>query len=335
MICDKSINVKMIDMCTCCCNGCSSRRQGYTFRLSFPKKLLVATSVLVIIAMVVMPSEARTLEHKIRHERRQHEALALTKDLRMKADTRVLEHRRRPHRKQPVPPQTKDTQALIRQQKNVHADRFKNATKKIIKKLKNTRRFFNEERRVLNETREYRDGMPDWLPTINFVDIHFFNYKKRGATISERKFAYLMPKLYKSLVEYQEIFQLLIKVEVEFADDPFCSYNKTRHELIGKTLTRLYSTIAEIKENMVAVNIQVPQVAKSKSLQVLEKRVDAPQCLKNDYIAFRAYGNLLNNWYSEFRCPRGKKVIHSNVRCAAYEAKLKEKKDKRNKNTER
>lgn len=296
---------------------------------------MVATSVLVIIAMVVMPSEARTLEHKIRHERRQHDALSLTKDSRMKPEPRALEHRRRPHRKQPFLPQTKDLQGLTRLQKNVHSDRFKNATRKIIKKLKNTRRFFNEERRVLNETREYRDGMPDWLPTINFVDIHFFNYKKRGATISERKFAYLMPKLYKSLVQYQDIFKLLIKVEVDVADDPFCSYNKTRHELIGKTLQRLYSTIAEIRENMVFVGIPVPQVTKSKDLQVLEIRIDAPQCLKNDYIAFRAYGNLLNNWYSEFRCPRGKKVIESNRRCRDYEDKLKEKKDKRYKNTER
>lgn len=159
----------------------------FIFVAGFPKRLLVATSVLVIIAMVVMPSEARTLEHKIRHERRQHEALALTKETRMKIDNRMVDHRRRPHRKQSLLPQTKDTLGLMRLQKNVHADRFKNATKKIIKKLKNTRRFFNEERRVLNETREYRDGMPVWLPTINFVDIHFFNYKKRGATISERK----------------------------------------------------------------------------------------------------------------------------------------------------
>lgn len=159
----------------------------YIFVTGFPKKLLVVTSLLIIMAMVVMPSEARSLEHKIRHERRQHEGLALTKDTRMNSDIRVMEHRRRPHRKQIVLPQTKDTQGLMRLQKNVHADRFKNATRKIIKKLKNTRRFFNEERRVLNETREYRDGMPDWLPTINFVDIHFYNYKKRGATVSERK----------------------------------------------------------------------------------------------------------------------------------------------------
>lgn len=137
--------------------------------------------------MVVMPSEARTLEHKIRHERRQHDALSLTKDSRIKPEPRALEHRRRPHRRQPILPLNKDSQGLMRLQKNVHSDRFKNATRKIIKKLKNTRRFFNEERRVLNDTRDYRDGMPKWLPAINFVDIHFFNYKKRGATISERK----------------------------------------------------------------------------------------------------------------------------------------------------
>lgn len=143
------------------------------------------------------------------------------------------------------------------------------------------------------------------------------------------QFMYLMPKLYKSLVEYQQIFELLLKIEVDFPDDPFCAYNKTRHELITKTLNKLYSTIGEIKENMVAVKMTVPQITPKEHLKSLEARVDAPQCLKNDYIAFRAYGNLLNNWYSEFRCPRGKKVISSNSKCAAYEAKLKEKRESR------
>lgn len=305
------------------------------FLTGLPKKLLVATSILVIIAMVVIPSEARTLEHKIRHDRRQHDALTVTKETKMK--TPQVDHRRRQHRKQSLVPTqvVKDAPGLNKIQKNLQADRFKNATRKIIKKLKNTRRFFNEERRVLNETREYRDGMPDWLPAINFVDIHFYNYKRRGATFSERKFAYLIPKLYKSLVEYEEIFTLLLNVEVDVADDPFCAYNKTRHELIGKTSQRLYSTIAEIKENMMACNIPVPQISRSRNLDVLKHKVDAPQCLKNDYITFRAYGNLLNNWYSEFRCPRGKKVTTSNSRCRLYEDKLKEKKDKRSKNTER
>ncbi|KAH9630079.1 hypothetical protein HF086_004785 [Spodoptera exigua] len=186
---------------------------------------------------------------------------------------------------------------------------------------------YEDEDRVV--PRIIDNGRESVIKTNCFVKFHQY------AIETQTHFAYLMPKLYKSLVEYQEIFKLLIKVEVEFADDPFCSYNKTRHELIGKTLQRLYSTIAEVRENMVSVDIPVPQVSKNKNLQVLEMKVDAPQCLKNDYIAFRAYGNLLNNWYFEFRCPRGKKVITNNSRCAAYEAKLKEKKDKRNKNTER
>lgn len=139
------------------------------------------------------------------------------------------------------------------------------------------------------------------------------------------QFLYLMPKLFKSLVEHHEIFKLLLNVEVDLPDDPFYAYNKTRHELISKTIHRLSGTIAEIKENMAAINMPIPQLVPNKNLKTFQLRVDAPQCLKNDYIAFRAYGNLLNNWYSEFRCPRGKKVISSNTRCSAFEAKLLEK----------
>ncbi|KOB78716.1 Uncharacterized protein OBRU01_01898 [Operophtera brumata] len=306
----------------------------------FPKKLLVATSVVVIITMCLIPAEARTIDHvRFRHER-QHD-LAHPKNARLRvpervSEVRIIENRRRPHRKQTLSSthNAKDTTDPMRLRKNAQAERFKNATKKIIKKLKNTRRFFNEERRVLNETKEYRDGMPSWLPAMNFVDIHFYNYRstrRPGATVTEKKFMYLMPKLHKSLVEYHEIFKLLLNVEVYFPDDPFFTYNKTRHELIKQTIHRLNGTIAEIQENMISINVTVPLPNGNKFLNSLELRVDAPQCLKNDYIAFRAYGNLLNNWYSEFRCPRGKKVISSNSKCAAYEAKLKEKKDTRGK----
>ncbi|KAJ0183179.1 hypothetical protein K1T71_001155 [Dendrolimus kikuchii] len=314
-------------LCTCCCSGCSSMRKSPTnLRYSFPKKLLVATLVLVIIAMCLTPSEARSVEHKLRHERRHESLTQVTKEtsrMRTPAELR-MEHRRRPHRKQ--------TGLTTRQQKNAQADHFKVAMTKIKKKLKNTRAFFNDERRVLNETRDYGDGMPSWLPTINFVDIHFHNYKSPRRTVvsnSEKKFTYLMPKLYKSLVEFQDIFNHLALVEVSFADDIFYSYNITRQDLLNKTLKRLYATIAEVKDNMEDVGVPVPQLIPNKNLRMLELKVDAPQCLKNDYIAFRAYSNLLNNWYLEFRCPRGKKVISDNSRCAAYEAKLKEKKELR------
>lgn len=125
----------------------------------FPQRLLVALSVLVILVMFVMPVEARSIEHKRRHQRRQPEAMAqLTKDM-------------RPTRHPTV-------------------ELYKNATRKIMRKLKNTRRFFNQDRKDLNESKEYRDGMPDWLPAVNFVDIHFHDYKssrKTGGSIWEKK----------------------------------------------------------------------------------------------------------------------------------------------------
>ncbi|CAH2046931.1 unnamed protein product, partial [Iphiclides podalirius] len=132
------------------------------FLTGFPKRLLVALSLFVILMMCAMPVESRAVEHKRRHQRRQPENVAqLARD-----------------------PQTP------RRPKNPSVEQYKNATRKIMKKLKNTRRFFNQERKVLNESREYRDGMPDWLPAVNFVDIHFHDYKmarKVGGSIWERK----------------------------------------------------------------------------------------------------------------------------------------------------
>ncbi|KPI94060.1 hypothetical protein RR46_13225 [Papilio xuthus] len=294
---------------------------------SFPQRLLVALSVLVILVTFVMPAETRSIEHKRRHQRRQPEAMAqLTKDMRATRHPSV--------------------------------ELYKNATRKIMRKLKNTRRFFNQERKELNESKDYRDGMPDWLPAVNFVDIHFHDYKssrKVGSSIWEKKaptlllssdsaiswakllhngdgapeddFAYQMPRLYKSLKEYYVLFQKLRDVEVDFPDDPFSIYKNARQKLINASLQRLYSSIAEVTESMTAVNMDIPNFDISKmKLENFPMKVDATQCLKNDYIVFRGYGNLLNNWYYEFRCPRSKKV---NKRCAAYEEKLQEKKDSR------
>lgn len=136
-----------------------------------------------------------------------------------------------------------------------------------------------------------------------------------------------MPRLHKSLKEYEVIFQLLRDVDLDFPDDPFNDYKIVRQRLISNSLQKLYSSIAEIAESMAEVNMSVHKFDKSKmKLDSFPKKVDATQCLKNDYIAFRGYGNLLNNWYYEFRCPRSKKP---NRQCAAYEEKLKEKKDNR------
>ncbi|XP_046978113.1 uncharacterized protein LOC124543834 isoform X2 [Vanessa cardui] len=265
------------------------------FLTGFFKRLLVAVSVVIIIAMCLTPAEARSVEHRRRHQRRPDMA-QLTKDETMK----------RP--------------------KNPSTEQFKNATRKIKHKLRNTKRFFDQDRKVLNETREYRDGMPSWLPAVNFVDIHFHDYRtsrKVGKSITERKFTYLMPKLYKTLKEYEVIFKLLLNVQLDLSDDPFTNYIVVRQKLLTDTLDKLYSTIAEIQENMIAVNMPIPPFDKNRmKLDALDKKVDATQCLKNDYIAFRGYGNLLNNWYSEFRCPMNKK---SDRKCAVFHAKMNEK----------
>nr|XP_026498677.1 uncharacterized protein LOC113402596 isoform X2 [Vanessa tameamea] len=265
------------------------------FLTGFFKRLLVAVSVVIIIAMCLTPAEARSVEHRRRHQRRPDMA-QLTKDETMK----------RP--------------------KNPSTEQFKNATRKIKHKLRNTKRFFDQDRKVLNETREYRDGMPSWLPAVNFVDIHFHDYRtsrKVGKSITERKFTYLMPKLYKTLKEYEVIFKLLLNVQLDLSDDPFTNYIVVRQKLLTDTLDKLYSTIAEIQENMIAVNMPIPPFDKNRmKLDALDKKVDATQCLKNDYIAFRGYGNLLNNWYSEFRCPLNKK---SDRKCAVFHAKMNEK----------
>ncbi|XP_026498677.2 uncharacterized protein LOC113402596 isoform X2 [Vanessa tameamea] len=267
------------------------------FLTGFFKRLLVAVSVVIIIAMCLTPAEARSVEHRRRHQRRPDMA-QLTKDETMK----------RP--------------------KNPSTEQFKNATRKIKHKLRNTKRFFDQDRKVLNETREYRDGMPSWLPAVNFVDIHFHDYRtsrKVGKSITERKFTYLMPKLYKTLKEYEVIFKLLLNVQLDLSDDPFTNYIVVRQKLLTDTLDKLYSTIAEIQENMIAVNMPIPPFDKNRmKLDALDKKVDATQCLKNDYIAFRGYGNLLNNWYSEFRCPLNKK---SDRKCAVFHAKMNEKLD--------
>ncbi|XP_023941121.1 uncharacterized protein LOC112048019 isoform X2 [Bicyclus anynana] len=265
------------------------------FLTGFPKKLLVAVSVVIVLAMCVTPADARSVEHRRRHQRRPDTMAELTKD-------------------------------TMKRPKNSSTEQYKNATRKIKHKLRNTKRFFDQDRRRLNETKEYRDGMPVWLPAVNFVDIHFHDYRtprKAGKSITERKFAYLMPKLHKTLKEYQVIFKRLQNVQLNTSDESFNSYVAVRKHLLSNSLAKLYSTIAEIQENMVAVKMPIPHFDESRmKLETLKTKVDATQCLKNDYIAFRGYGNLLNNWYYEFRCPLNKK---SDKKCAGFHAKMKEK----------
>lgn len=116
-------------------------------------------SVVLIIAMFVTPVDARSIEHKRRHQRRPEGLTQLTKE------------------------------ESVKRTRNPNTESYKNVTRKIKHKLRNTKRFFDQGRKVLNETREYSDGMPTWLPAVSFVDIHFHDYRTsaRGRSMTERK----------------------------------------------------------------------------------------------------------------------------------------------------
>lgn len=147
------------------------------------------------------------------------------------------------------------------------------------------------------------------------------------------QFTYIMPKLYKSLVEYETLFKRLQHVELDFPDDPYNSYKTKRKLLIQNALDKLASTIQEITDSMEAVKLTVTPPNKNKlDLSTLESKVDATQCLRNDYLAFRGYKNLLNNWHLEFHC-RTRKGRQAGMKatCRKYEAKLQERSNSRSK----
>ncbi|XP_049872774.1 uncharacterized protein LOC126371503 isoform X2 [Pectinophora gossypiella] len=302
------------------------------FLTGFPKKLLVAISLVVLIAMFITPTEARTLERR-RHKRV--EGMAQTKD----TSRLSMAHRgRHQKRLENLTLPTRRDAKEPRRPKN--AKIYVRETRKILRKVKNTMSFFRDDQqqlRLRQELKKYRETVPSWLPTVNFVDIHYNsalhynngNAKRNGSSAPERKFKFLMPKLYKSLVEYEELFKRFQNVELNFPDDPFNAYKNKRNEVLQKTLLKLYSTIQEVNDSMTAVNMTIPQFKNKLDLSKLEMKVDATQCLRNDFLLFRGYGNLLKNWYSEFRCPKNGKNTSQRKICKDFEEMLKERKDSR------
>lgn len=138
--------------------------------------------------MCVIPTEARSLDVKKRHKKP--EDMAQTKETLRTG----LEHKRRHQRRlENLTMPTKDT--MTRHPKKTRAEMYNRETKKIVKKLRNTRAHFLKDKEELNELREYRRATPSWLPSVNFVEIHHHDYKsnrtrKNGTTIPERKVSY-------------------------------------------------------------------------------------------------------------------------------------------------
>lgn len=130
-----------------------------------------------------------------------------------------------------------------------------------------------------------------------------------------------MPKLYKSLLDFHALFEQLASFRLNFPDDPYNTYKRKRREILKRTIGHLYSTIQEVKDSMsdIKLNLTVPDRKKS-GLPLLTLDVDSTQCFKNDYLAFRAYGNMLQNWFLELRC-KGEKHVTKAV-CKQYFRKL-------------
>lgn len=133
-----------------------------------------------------------------------------------------------------------------------------------------------------------------------------------------------MPKLYKSLLEFYDLFKQLENVKLNFPDDAFNSYKRKRKEILKRTTDHLFSTIQEVQDSAFDVKFNLTDRRKP-SLSHLNQVVDRTQCYKNDYLAFRAYGNMLHNWFLELRC-KGEKHVTKSV-CKVYFRKLSKKRD--------
>ncbi|XP_063826371.1 uncharacterized protein LOC135075840 isoform X2 [Ostrinia nubilalis] len=301
----------------------------------FPKKLLVAVTVVIIVAMCLRPAEAASIEHK-RH-RGPHDNMKPTKDSSVSRTEALLkDHKRRHQGQKNGTHTTKDTLGSLRRQ----TDPYERARIKIENKVSYTKDNFDERRKELKESGDYGSGMPTWLPKTNFVDIHFHNYRishKNEAAKSKRIFVFLIRKLYKSLLEYHELFKRFKVVEVVSPDTQITSYNVKRQVIFTKTTDDLYSAIEDIKDAMISVKMPAPKINLAKmKLDTIKPKVDAARYLKNDDILLRAYGNLLDNWHLEFNCSKFRKTGKNRKvalhKCVQYENNLREKRNKRKRN---
>ncbi|XP_063622037.1 uncharacterized protein LOC134794226 isoform X2 [Cydia splendana] len=247
------------------------------FLTGFSKKLLVAVCIVLVVAMCLTPVEARP-PHKTRHNKEERlKNKLIPKEERMKS------------------------KALP---KNVPLHTM--LARKIIKKLKNTRRFFEDARQEVRDSMEHRYGNPKWLPKVKFTEIHNHTYENLNNGMSKKKFEYIVPKLYKSLVQFKLVWERLGNVTITQLDIHFQqNYAKKRESVIRSTLDELFKLLTEIEDDMDKANIPKPHININKlNLEDLQKdNVETTLCLRQDMIAIRAYANTLKKWYWELRCP--------------------------------
>lgn len=173
-------------------------------------------------------------------------------------------------------------------------------------------------------------------PYLYFVFVYNLRHQILNFNFLLLQFEFLIRKLYKSLLEYYELFKRFKSVEVETPDNEINRYNIKRQDIFTKTTDDLYSAIEDIKDAMTNVKMtkwQKIHATKSK-LHHIELKVNGAKYLKNDDILLRAYGNLLNNWHLEFNCSRFRKSKNRKVApqwCKQYDDNLREKRNRRKK----
>jgi hypothetical protein len=139
----------------------------------FPKKLLVAVSVVVIVAMCLRPAEAASIEHR-RHRLHEHN-MKTTKDMEAHRPEALLRDHRRRHQGSQIRNSMHSTKDGSRRANN---DLYETAQIKIENKLAENKDNFDKRRKLLTETtKDYGSGITPWLPKTNFVNIHFHHYR--------------------------------------------------------------------------------------------------------------------------------------------------------------
>lgn len=128
--------------------------------------------------MCIIPTEARSVEHKKRHDRNHRGITRTTKDTSRRHSKRT--------------DSMLSTKESLRKPKNPKAESYTAELNKLVRKVRNTKSHFNNDWILLErELKPFKDvPVPSWLPTVNFVDIHYHNYRRvrRNVTsIPERK----------------------------------------------------------------------------------------------------------------------------------------------------
>ncbi|XP_059050010.1 uncharacterized protein LOC131845012 isoform X2 [Achroia grisella] len=267
----------------------------------FSKKLLVATCILAII-MCLTQSEAASIAHK-RHGRSQDNMTKLTKEQTLEQPEIHAKHKRRHQRLN-----------------KMYVSKMDN----IVRKLEHTLVDFKKHWRNLNESNIYRNSTKIRLPHTNFTEILFRlkHQNKSQSSFAERRFKYLIPKLYKSLMSYYAILEFLSNIETTAVNVDFGRYLDKRKKSFPEITNNLYSTMEEIRIDLENVSMIAPVKDNKAYLKDLKHVVDEGECYKYDVTVFKRYDKFLNGWFCVMTNSKNR-TIKQNKKCARFQTNQK------------